>query len=353
MLGDGSKRMSNNVWTYSTSSMKLRDNIQEICLKIGYAGDYVLCKSHDQFSKISNKIIHINDYWNVTIKRKQVEPRNRQSWGHLSRDFEEEWVDYQGTIWCVTVPNHTVYVRRNGKVAWSSQSDKEDRKAHGRMMKAMRYFLDSNPDVKEKDITWIYHSNPVDPRGMPLSSICHKFKLDNVIRFMDPKIADVMITEEQLCALYNAMDVHVLCSKREGFGMPIIESQACGIPNICHDFSSMTELVKGHGWLCKSLGQDLNLETTPINAETAFPDVYSIADCIKDAYFDDKKREGFGLKSREFALRYNWDDLVHNSWVPLLEDIQEDLKNLPGRNIFGISNRKDEIFKSKFKEACK
>lgn len=210
----------------------------------------------------------------------------------------------------------------------AANSDKEDRKSHGRMMKAMRYFLDSNPDVKQKEIVWIYHSHPTDPRGMPLSSICHKFKLDNIIKFMDPHIADVMITEEQLSALYNTMDVHVLCSKREGFGMPIIESQACGIPNICHDFSSMTELVKGHGWLCKSLGSDLNLETTPINAETAFPDVYSIAECMKDAYFDNKKREGFGKKSREFALAYNWDDLIHNLWIPFLESVEEGTKSI-------------------------
>jgi glycosyltransferase involved in cell wall biosynthesis len=235
----------------------------------------------------------------------------------------------------------------------AANSDKEDRKAHGRMMKAMRYFLDSNPDVKESEILWLYHSVPNDPRGMPLSSICHKFRLDNVIKFMDPNIADTMISEEQLAALMNCFDVHLLTSKREGFGMPTLETQACGIPNIGHDFSSMTELIKGHGWLCKSLGYDLNLETTPINAETASPDVYSIADCIKDAYFDEKKRLGYGEKSREFALKYSWDDLIRYRWVPLLETIQEDLKHLPGRNIFGISSRKDEIFKSKFKEATK
>ena len=90
--------------------------------------------------------------------------------------------------------------------------------------------------------------------------------------------------------------------------------------------NSMTELVKDHGWLCKSLGYDLNLETTPINAETAMPDVYSIADCLKDAYFDDKKRERYGQDSREFSLRYNWDDIVNRDWVPLLNSMIEDMK---------------------------
>jgi glycosyltransferase involved in cell wall biosynthesis len=206
----------------------------------------------------------------------------------------------------------------------AANSDKEDRKAHSRSMKAMRYFLDSNPDIKETDIVWLYHTTANDPRGMPLQSICHKFKLDNVIKFMDPSMADLMISEDDLVQLMNCFDVHLLCSKREGFGLPIIETQSCGIPNINHNWSSMTELTNGHGWLCKSLGEDLNLETTPINAETASPDVYSIAECIKDAYFNEKLRTKYGKESREFALKFNWDDLVANQWVPLLKGMMKD-----------------------------
>ena len=64
----------------------------------------------------------------------------------------------------------------------------------------------------------------------------------------------------------------------------------------------MPELVRGHGWLCKSLGYGLNLETTPINGETATPDVYDIAECIKQAYFNPEKVKKYGEESRKFAL---------------------------------------------------
>ena len=206
----------------------------------------------------------------------------------------------------------------------AANSDKEDRKFHAGMMKAMRYFLDQNPDVK--DIVWLYHTVPTDPRGMPLSNIAHKWKLDNVIKFMDPSMADIMLSEEELVTLYNAMDVHLLCSKREGFGLPIIESQACGVPNIVHNFSSMPELVKGHGWLVKSLGIDLNLTTTPINAETGVPDVYDLADKIKRAYFNDKERKRYARRSRQFALKFGYDDIVRDKWIPFLEEVKEDIR---------------------------
>ena len=215
----------------------------------------------------------------------------------------------------------------------AANSDKEDRKFHAGMMKAMRYFLDQNPDVK--DIVWLYHSNPRDPRGMPLSAIAHKWGLDNIIKFMDPSISDILLREEDLAMLYNAMDVHLLCSKREGFGLPILESMACGVPNICHNFSSMPELVKGRGWLVRSLGTGLNLITTPINAETAMPDVYDLADKIKDAYFNEKKRKRYSKKCRIFARQFNWDDIVLNNFIPILEKIAENFeeKSLKERRI--------------------
>jgi glycosyltransferase involved in cell wall biosynthesis len=206
-----------------------------------------------------------------------------------------------------------------------SNNDKEDRKSHTRSMKAMRYFLDQNPDVK--DIIWLYHTNPNDLNGLPLFSFARKLKLDKVIKFMDPSLASIMMTEDEMALLMNCFDVHILCSKREGFGLPILETQACGVPNICHDFSSMTELVKGHGWLCRSIGCGLNVETTSITGETAIPDVYDIADCINEAYFNPDKVRKYGQESREFSLPFDWDLLVEKKWIPFLEKLANNKKN--------------------------
>ena len=35
---------------------------------------------------------------------------------------EEEWVDYSGKIYCVEVPSHIIYIRRNGCVCWCGNS---------------------------------------------------------------------------------------------------------------------------------------------------------------------------------------------------------------------------------------
>ncbi|RLF21746.1 MAG: hypothetical protein DRN15_10625 [Thermoprotei archaeon] len=213
----------------------------------------------------------------------------------------------------------------------NANSDKEmggGRKSWGPMMKAMRLFLDNNPDVKEEEIVWICHTNPTDPRGFPLLGMAHKYRLDGICKFAHPDIFATALSEQQMVELYNSFDVFLGASKREGFGMTILEAMACGVPVIAHDFASMTELVRGHGWLVRSVARDLNMELTPILAETAIPDVYDLAAKIEEAYFKDKKREKYGRLSRKFAVRYNWDDVVINGWLPVLGKIREDLEEL-------------------------
>jgi len=62
----------------------------------------------------------------------------------------------------------------------------------------------------------------------------------------------VGFTPEMLAASYSACDVLLSPSHGEGFCVPLIEAQACGVPVIANDFSAQSELV-GAGWVL--LGQ--------------------------------------------------------------------------------------------------
>jgi glycosyltransferase involved in cell wall biosynthesis len=382
--GDGDKARPR----YATKSKRLADDIQEVSIKAGYAIDVHYSRTGDDYRLIFSE------------KFKEVRDRHRSKKNGFEVNSLEEFVPYNGMVYCVETNPSILLVRRNGKeyfcgnspmdhqdypeeilsftrkykkiislCDWqkgelqkkgidstviphgvdisiykpqdkqecrkrlklgledkfvfgtvAANSDKEDRKNHAGMIKAMQYFLEENPDVK--DVVWLYHSNPIDPRGMPLSNIVHKHKLDNIVRFLDPGIFDTGLSEEEMSILYNAMDVHLLCSKREGFGIPIIESMACSIPNIVHNFSSPVELVKGRGWLVKSMGTGINYMTTPLNAETGEPDNYDLADKLKRAYFNTNERTKFSKASREFAINYNWDDIITNKWIPFLGSLE-------------------------------
>lgn len=53
------------------------------------------------------------------------------------------------------------------------------------------------------------------------------------------------VPEEELPGLYNLADVFVYPSLYEGFGLPVLEAMACGVPVITSNVSSMPEIAGG------------------------------------------------------------------------------------------------------------
>ena len=232
----------------------------------------------------------------------------------------------------------------------AANTDKETRKSHLEMMKAMQYFLEQNPDVR-KDIAWIYHTNPKSVQGVDLSIACNKYGLDDIIRFMSPEIEELLLPEEEMAKLYNCFDVFLLASRREGFCLPLLETMACGVPAIGHSFSSFPELIgSNRGWLAKSLTTGLNMVTTPILGDCALVDVYDLAEQIKKAYFSDKQRERYGRNAYKFALQFDWDLLIQTKWIPFLQEVEEEVR---AKDIYGISEEKNELWEQVAKRALK
>ena len=61
-------------------------------------------------------------YW-ISIFRSKNQPEINHSHTKEQGGNLEEWVDYSGTVHCVTLPrNHVLYVRRNGKPVWCGNS---------------------------------------------------------------------------------------------------------------------------------------------------------------------------------------------------------------------------------------
>jgi len=227
----------------------------------------------------------------------------------------------------------------------AANADKETRKGWDRMMKGVRYFLEQNPDAR-RDFRWVIHTNPVDPRGVHIHNFLVKHGIRDLVSIPEPMMTETGLSGSQMMFLYNSFDVLINTSWREGFGLPILEAMACGVPVIATDCTSMTELVKGHGWLVKPALTGLNMISTPINAETTIPDVYDIAKKIEEAYNNPNLIAKYGIKSRKFSLAFNWDDIVNTMWIPYLDNI----KIMRPWEMIGINPKKDELWEKKKKE---
>ena len=104
-------------YTCYTSSVRLRDDLQELALKCGYAATYSLHRKagFEVYSEKFKRVIRQNyDSWIVHIIRGQLRPRvTKYGWS------SEYYDDY---VYSVEVPTHTIYVRRNGKPLWCGNS---------------------------------------------------------------------------------------------------------------------------------------------------------------------------------------------------------------------------------------
>jgi glycosyltransferase involved in cell wall biosynthesis len=114
-----------------------------------------------------------------------------------------------------------------------------------------------------------------------------------------------------LAHMYASLDVLLAPSAGEGFGIPVVEAQACGVPVIVSDFSAQPELV-GAGWTVSG-----RRVYTPIKSWQFLPDVEDILDALKRAYSRDK--DLCARRAREFAAQYDVRHVLEEHMLPALE----------------------------------
>jgi glycosyltransferase involved in cell wall biosynthesis len=57
------------------------------------------------------------------------------------------------------------------------------------------------------------------------------------------------VPDERLPALYSGAAAFFLPALEEGFGLPLLEALACGVPAAAADSGALPELAAGVGWL--------------------------------------------------------------------------------------------------------
>jgi len=157
--------------------------------------------------------------------------------------------------------------------------------------------------------------------GIDFDGLLHALGIpeDGVVYFCDQYHNILGFPTEYMAMAYNAMDVLLSPSMSEGFGLPILEAQSCGVPVITTNFSSMPELTWA-GWMVQ--GQRFY---TPMNSWVMIPYIDDIEECLELAW-DSKGDPDLAQRAREGAMPYDWGALVEHKWRPFLEQIEEEIR---------------------------
>ncbi|MFN8502560.1 glycosyltransferase [Kouleothrix sp.] len=113
----------------------------------------------------------------------------------------------------------------------------------------------------------------------------------------------------QLIELYQGADCFVLPTRGEGWGMPVLEAMACGLPAIATDWSGQTTFLNarnGYPLPTRGLAPTGSEATHYRGAQWAEPDGDALVELLRQAARDEAGRRALGQAARQEAERWPW-----------------------------------------------
>jgi len=182
----------------------------------------------------------------------------------------------------------------------------ESRKATGELIVTFDYTFRDNPHVRLMVCAHMFKKD----------FDFHQYLLD--IGVQQPhKIIRVgpFAQNEDLAALYRSCDAFVLPTRAEGWGLPIIEAMACGLPTIVTGYSGLTEFAtKENAYFINYKLEDIDhpfgllIETTSTQyGQWAEPDFEHLGELMKYLFNHPEEAKKRGqMASREIHSRWTW-----------------------------------------------
>lgn len=190
--------------------------------------------------------------------------------------------------------------------------DPSDRKGFNEAFRAFGKFYESHPDA-----VLVVHSDHTGAMGsgINLERLARHAGIPQDALVLTSAYARLLgVPARMMAGLFTAADVLLCPSRGEGFGVPMIEAQACGTPVIASDFSAQSELV-GDGW---KVGGQLTYDA-PQDASYRIADIGDIVEALEECY--DRQSIVSSDKARAFALGYDVDVVWSENWQPLLASL--------------------------------
>lgn len=130
---------------------------------------------------------------------------------------------------------------------------------------------------------------------------------------------------DTMAQIYSSLDVLVNCSAGEGFGIPILEANACGIPSIVTNFTAMPEVSGPAGWHVGFTPQ-----WTPGKAWWGIASVPEMVQALEVCYGQSEEEKAARAQlARDHALKYDVRTVLEDHWLPALEAVHARMERKP------------------------
>ena len=196
------------------------------------------------------------------------------------------------------------------------------RKGFGEMVDVMAPLMRDR-----KEVYWMLHTEPNGhSEGVNIPRLIAQAGIDpQRVRYPHPVHFRNGIPQEAIAQMYSAADATLLLSMGEGFGIPVVEAQACGVPAVVTDFSAQPELLGPHGRKVKAqrVWDEFQGAYFGIaNTEAGYA-------AMQELYEESRGGEVDRAAISAAMSRYDADLVFAESWLPLVERMTARRKRRP------------------------
>jgi glycosyltransferase involved in cell wall biosynthesis len=212
----------------------------------------------------------------------------------------------------------------------NNKDNSPNRKAFAEQIEAFAMLHKRHPDIR------FYLHTQADGTpygGIDLVPICKHFELpDGAVLFTDQRqLASGQITDEEMAEVYNAADCLLSVTMGEGFGVPILEAQACGTPVIVGDWTAMSELCFA-GW--KVSKEDAHRYWVPTGACWYLPRPGAIYEAMEAALTSERY---WPENTTRKVNHYDADQVTYSYWKPVLDQLQARIEAESSNEVYSFS----------------
>jgi glycosyltransferase involved in cell wall biosynthesis len=199
----------------------------------------------------------------------------------------------------------------------AANKENPPRKSFQEVLDAFKMFLAHIPNA----ILYI-HTNPNFPGGFPIQEYAKFIGIQDKILFPDFYQMNFNTGKAEMNLIYNTFDCLLMPSISEGFGVPAIEAQSCGVPVIVNNWTSMPELViKGEtGDWCEILTKRFS----GLGSYNGVPDTRSLLDAMMRVYKADRIK--MGKAARKYIMNnYDTKKVFDEKWKVFLQKLENEI----------------------------
>lgn len=199
----------------------------------------------------------------------------------------------------------------------AANKDNPPRKSFQEVLDAFAVFHKSHPES-----AILMQTQVNNPTGFPIRDYIKFLGIEDSVFFITDYESMFKLDSIAMSRFFNCLDCLLAPSQSEGFGLPIIEAQACGVPVITTDWTAMTENIIDNktGYLVK-VGSK---RWTAGNCYFGVPDTLDLLKKMDKVFSVD--RVEMSKNAREYILsKYDFDKVLLPKWIEFFDNVEKEL----------------------------